>query len=69
MLYNDTRTLLKGIVMSKHRIENATLPVKEIQKRLEMEKLRQEQPLKALGMELVGSAARSFADYYIANDK
>ena len=55
--------------MSKHRIENATLPFKQLQQRIEFEKIRKENPLKALGMELFDSAAKGFADYYIANDK
>lgn len=67
MLYNDTH-LSKGIVMSKHRIENATLPFKDLQKKLEMEKIRKENPLKALGMDLFDTAAKDFANYYIARN-
>lgn len=54
--------------MSKHRIENATLPFKDLRKRLEMEKIRKENPLKALGMDLFDTAAKDFANYYIAKN-
>ena len=67
MPYNDTH-LSKGIVMSKHRIENATLPFKDLQKRLEMEQIRKENPIKALGMDLFDTAAKDFANYYIAKN-
>lgn len=51
--------------MSKHSIDNATLPFKDLQKRLEMERIRKENPLKALGMNIFDSAAKDFANYYI----
>lgn len=55
--------------MSKHRIENATLPFKDIQKKIEMEKIRKENPFKALGMHLFDSAAKDFANYYIEKNQ
>ena len=64
MLYNDT-PLSKGIEMSKHRIENATLPFKDLQKKLEMEKIYKQNPLKALVMDIFDKSAKDFANYYI----
>ena len=40
--------------MSKHRIENATLPFKELQTRLEREQAYKENPFRAMVEDAVG---------------
>lgn len=55
--------------MSKHRIENATLPFKDLQKRLEMEKFRKEHPFKAIGSDLFKAFAKDFEAYYFEHTK
>lgn len=55
--------------MSKHSIENATLPFKELQKKVEQEKLRRENPFKAFCSSLIDSTAKDFKSYYMSNTK
>lgn len=55
--------------MSKHRIENATLPFKDLQKKLEMEKIYKENPLKALVMDIFDKSAKDFANYCIEKNQ
>ena len=65
MLYSDT-VYQKGTVMSKHHIENATLPFKELQARLEREQSYKENPIRALGTDLVESFAGGFYTHMLS---